>query len=290
MTPTPDMRKLIPLDKISTYDRSLQVRGGVDPDKVEQYRQIMRDNGVDGAVGYMDPIMVFFETDDGPRWIADGFHRIAAAEAEAVAKIPTILRQGNKSKALRFALGENGHHGAQFSNAEKRKAAELAVLDPEVGKLTDQKIAALIGCSPSLVSDARRGETPAAKATKRAAKKQAPTPEPEPKPEPKPEPEPTAPRAQVPNAVERPTKAKLLKEIRSWVDLNMVDEADIIGLFDSETEAYYYVGRPGTIIPLKVVGKSGRPQCEVETVIKSIAVDGIVLRFEGAGKVELTEA
>ena len=168
MTPTPatkieDQRKLVPLEKILTYDRSLQVRGEILAAKVERYMATMMDNGTDGAPGYMDPIMVFYEDDDSPRWIADGFHRIEAAQKVGAAKMPVIFRQGTRSKALRFALGENGHHGFPMTNKEKRCAAALAVLDPELGKLTDQKIAGLIGCSPSLISDARRGLTPAAK-------------------------------------------------------------------------------------------------------------------------------
>lgn len=284
----PDKKKLVQLEKIATYDRSLQVRGGLDQEKVERYRQIMRDNGEDGAAGVMDPIMVFCEGDDGPRWIADGFHRIAAAEAEGVEKIPVILRDGTRLKALRFALGENGHHGAPMSNAEKRHAAGMAVLDPDLGKKTDKEISRLVGCSPSLVSDCRRGETPEVKAEKRTRKQREPKPTPAPTLDAAPS---TAPApARTPLAAERPTKAKLLKQIREWIDLDMVDEADVVGLFDTETAAYYFIGRPGTVVPLKIVGRSGRAQTETEVVIKSVAVDGVVLRFEGEGKIVVQEA
>jgi hypothetical protein len=91
-------------------------------------------------------------------------------------------------------------------------------------------------------------------------------------------------------AADRPTKAKLLKELRSHIDLDVIDEADVVDLFASEQSAYYYLGRPGTIIPLKIVGRSGRVQVESKMVIKTIAADGIVLRYEGAGKVQVTEA
>jgi hypothetical protein len=292
-TPAKDMRKLVPLDKIATYDRSIQVRGGIDPAKVERYRAIMRDNGIDGAVGYMDPIVVFYETDDGPRWIADGFHRIESAIAEKLEKIPTILRLGSRTKALRFALGENGHHGAPMTNAEKRHAAGLAVLDLEIGNLPDAEIARLVGCSTSLVADCRRGETPASKASKRAAKQQKRPPAtsaPEPVSDPLPEPIASTPVRPPKDAVERPTKVKLLKQIQEWIDLDMLDEADIIGMFDCANAEYRYVPKPGCLTTLRVVGRNGRVQCEAEVVMKELGVDWVTLKYEREGKIVLQEA
>ena len=298
MTPTPtatDKKKYAPLELVLKYDHSLQVRGGIDPAKVERYRKIMRDNGEDGKVGTMDPITVFYETDDGPRWIADGFHRIEAAVAEKAETIPTLYRQGTKSRALRFALGENGHHGYPMTNAEKRHAAEMAVLDPDLGEMKDKDLARLIGCSQSLIADARRGETPEVKtekAKKRAAKKNsdapaAPT-------NGKQEAENSAPREvtireRTPKNVP-PTKASILKQIASWIDLDMVDEAEVVELFNTANSAYYFTARPGQVVTLRVIGKNSRAQVETEVVVKEVSLSKVTFRYEGEGKLVIQEA
>ena len=297
MTPTPatDKKKYAPLELVLTYDHSLQVRGGIDPVKIERYRKIMKDNGEDGKIGTMDPITVFYETDDGPRWIADGFHRIEAAVAEKAETIPTLYRQGTKSRALRFALGENGHHGAPMTNAEKRHAAEMAVLDADLGEMKDKDLARLIGCSQSLIADARRGETPEVKtekAKKRATKKNsaaAASPANGKQDADTPAPREATTQGRTPKNVP-PTKAAILKQIQSWVDLDQVDEAEVVELFNTANSAYYYTARPGQVVTLKIVGKSGRAQVETEVTVKEIALSKVTVRYEGDGKLAVQEA
>ena len=295
MTPTPQENpkkappKLASIEKVKTFDRSLQVRGGIDPSKVERYREILRDNGEDGKPGHMDPIIVFHETEEGPRFIADGFHRLAAYEAEGLDKIPVIFREGNRTKALRFALGENGHHGAQMTNAEKRHAASMAVLDRELAKLTDLAIAKLIGCSPSLVGDCRRGETPAAKASKRA--KKAPTSGPTPTPAGRQESESPAPREatarQRAQSDSRPTKTQVLRQIEDYLTSGVVDEEDVLKLMESPNGEWKWVSKVGGLANLTIIGKTGRKQVQCEVVVKEVTIDGFTLKYEGDGKVAI---
>ena len=68
----------------------------------------------------------------------------------------------------------------------------------------------------------------------------------------------------------------------------MVGEEEVIALFESKLGHYVFVPKDGSKITLKVVGKSGREQAKIETVIKSIAFDGITLRYEG-GKLKVEE-
>jgi ParB-like chromosome segregation protein Spo0J len=297
VTPTiaTDKKKCAPLELVLTYDHSLQVRGGIDPAKVDRYRKIMKDNGEDGKVGTMDPITVFYETDDGPRWIADGFHRIDAALAEKAETIPTVYRQGTKSRALRFALGENGHHGAPMTNAEKRHAAEMAVLDADLGEMKDKDLARLVGCSQSLIADARRGETPEVKtekSKKRADKKNvgtAASPASGKQDDESPAPREATARERTPKDV-KPTKAAILKQIQSWIDLDQVDEAEVVELFNTAEYAYYFMGRPGQTVTLKVVGKNNRAQVETEVVVKEVSLSKVTFRYEGDGKLAVQEA
>ena len=297
MTPTPQedatkktTAKLVSIDKVKEYDRSLQVRGGIDPSKVERYREILRDNGEDGKPGHMDPIVAFRETDDGPRWLADGFHRLEAYEQEGAEKIPVIFREGGRTKALRFALGENGHHGAQMTNAEKRHAANMAVLDPELAKMTDLNIAKLIGCSPSLVGDCRRGESPEVKADKRTRKR---TPPADPTPPSRQETESPAPRETTSRerrpVDNRPTKTQVLRQIADYLTSGVVDEEDLLKLMESPGGEWKWVGKAGEVAALKIVGKTGRVQVQCNVVIKEIALDGITLKYEGDGKVAVQE-
>jgi ParB-like chromosome segregation protein Spo0J len=279
--PTPKKSKtvvqMVPIKSL-TADLSLQIRGGINPKKVQQYQQIIREQEL------MDPVDAFYEepiSDKTKFLLADGFHRVMAYEGVGTEKIPCRLHVGTHADALRFTLKENGHHGAQLTNAEKRSACEKAVLDAEVSALTDKQISAMIGCSPTLVGLIRRGESKqetSKKRTSRVTSIQATE-----SPAPKSAAGENRKAGDVP-----PTKAKILKQIQSQVDLDQVSEEDVIALFESKIGHYVFVPKDGSAITLKVVGKSGRQQAQIETVIKSLAFDGIVLRYE-TGKLKVEE-
>jgi hypothetical protein len=279
--PTPKKPKtvvqMVPIKSL-TADLSLQIRGGINPKKVQQYQQIIREQE------FMDALDIFYEepiSDKTKFLIADGFNRTMAYEGVGTEKIPCRLHVGTHSDALKFALKANGHHGAQLTSAEKRSACEKAVLDAEVSALTDKQISGMIGCSPTLVGQVRRGESKqetSKKRTSRTTVKQATE---------SPAPKSAAGESRKAGDVP-PTKAKILKQIQSQVDLDQVSEDEVIALFENKLGAYKFVPKEGSKITLKVVGKSGRQQAQIETIIKSIAFDGIVLKFE-TGKVKVEE-
>jgi ParB-like chromosome segregation protein Spo0J len=268
---------MVPIKSL-TADLSLQIRGGINPKKVQAYQQIIREQEL------MDPVDAFYEepiSDKTKFLLADGFHRVMAYEGVGTEKIPCRLHVGTHADALKFTLKENGHHGAQLNNAEKRSACEKAVLDAEVSALTDKQISAMIGCSPTLVGLIRRGESKqetSKKRTSRTTVKQATE---------SPAPKSAAGESRKASDIP-PTKAKILKQIQSQVDLDQVSEEEVIALFESKLGHYAFVPKDGSKITLKIVGKSGREQAKIETVIKSIAFDGIVLRYE-TGKVKAEE-
>ncbi len=142
--------KLVPVDRIAR-DPAIQIRGGIDPDLVAQYKTIIEDQG------FMDPVALF--RDGEILLLADGFHRLEAYLHLSTAKIPARIKDGSRTDALKYALRENGHHGAPLTNAQKRYAAQVAVLDPGIAILPDKDIAVLIGCSVTLVNEVRRGVT-----------------------------------------------------------------------------------------------------------------------------------
>ena len=271
-TPKPEWRYLsIPIKDI-TQDHAMQVRGGVDPKRVEEYAAIIKEHG------RMDAMAIFTEANGTMLWLADGFHRIQSYAKAGLECAPCKVRVGSKSEALLWSLRENGHHGAPMTNAQKRHAADIAVADKTIGEMADKDIAALIGCSPSLVASARKGETPKQATAKTKAKKS------------KRETESTAPRSATarerkPTEAPKPTKAAILKQIESWVDLDQIDEAEVVGLFDSKTARYRFLPVDGGTTTLRVIGKSGREQILIPVVVKSLEFDKIILKFEGEGKV-----
>jgi len=112
------MTKKLKLSEIVT-DAGTQVRAGLNEATVADYAEAL----ADGAE--FPPVIVFH---DGDRYIAaDGFHRIHAAVRNGATQIECDVRKGNKSDALKFALGCNAHHGLRRTNADKRHAVGMAL-------------------------------------------------------------------------------------------------------------------------------------------------------------------
>ncbi|WP_295446486.1 ParB/RepB/Spo0J family partition protein [uncultured Thiodictyon sp.] len=101
------------------------------------------------------PIDVFFDA-DGKRIVADGFHRVAACRTAGIEDIPVRLQQGTRRDALLFAVGANAAHGLRRSNADKRKAVETLLQDPEWSQWSDRAIAAQVKVSDKTVASVRR--------------------------------------------------------------------------------------------------------------------------------------
>lgn len=101
------------------HDTATQSRVAIDPDTVERYGELMRDGHK------FPPIVVFY---DGVRyWVADGWHRVSAAEWASKKSILCELRKGTKEDAIVYATGANARHGKAMSNADKRKCVETVL-------------------------------------------------------------------------------------------------------------------------------------------------------------------
>ncbi len=124
----------MPVDQIS-IDPRLQIRAAISVQVAGDYAESMR-NDVS-----MPPVAVFF--DGQTHWLADGFHRIKAAAMAGIAEISADVRDGSFRDALRHALG---------ANADKRRAVEAALADPEWGALSNRKIAGLCRVSHAFVN------------------------------------------------------------------------------------------------------------------------------------------
>lgn len=129
-------------------DENLQPRTTLDQDTIDEYTVAVE-------LGADFPPVVVWNTDEG-YILSSGFHRVAAFEAAGKKKVNCEVREGTRRDATWHALGENKTHGLKRSNADKRRAVELALADKEWRKWSDRKIAEHCGVHPETVGNVRR--------------------------------------------------------------------------------------------------------------------------------------
>ena len=125
-------------------DADTQVRATMREAIVKEYARLM-----DAGQGF-PPIVVFF---DGEKYyLADGFHRLQAAEQLGKDQIEAEVREGGCRDALFFAAAANSDHGLRRSNDDKRRAVKVLLDDPEWSEMSDNRIAAHCGVTQPFVS------------------------------------------------------------------------------------------------------------------------------------------
>jgi len=93
------------------------------------------------------PIVVFREGDK--LYVADGFHRIAAAGKNDFKDIEAEIHEGTRLDALWYALGANRQHGQRLSAKDREHAVKMAIKEFPDKSLRD--VADRIGCSHEYV-------------------------------------------------------------------------------------------------------------------------------------------
>ena len=137
----------LPLGQLRT-DGGTQIRAKVDQRVVEEYAEQMASPETE-----FPPVIVF---DDGHDcWLADGFHRVAAAARAQLADIACEVRPGSRREAILYAVGANSSHGLRRTNEDKRRAVRLLLADDEWTQKSDRWIAERCGVSNSMVSYCR---------------------------------------------------------------------------------------------------------------------------------------
>jgi len=101
-----------------------QARAKLDPVAIEDYAQCMRNGDV------FPPLVVFCEAGSERIMLADGFHRIRAAEKAGLTEFDCDVREGNLQDAIHCALGANAENGVRRTNADKVKVVNMALDDP----------------------------------------------------------------------------------------------------------------------------------------------------------------
>jgi len=88
-------------------------------------------------------------------YLADGFHRIAAAILADFQEFPVEVKQGNKRNAILYSVSCNASHGLRRTNADKRKAVLKLLTDEEWGKWSNREIARQCAVSEFMVRSLR---------------------------------------------------------------------------------------------------------------------------------------
>lgn len=128
-----------------------QPRASVSSSVVDAYALDMQS----GAV--FPPIVVFY--DGTTYWLADGFHRCAAAQKVGHDEIEAEVKQGTLEDAQWFSYGVNKEHDTaalRRTNADKRAAVEAALGHQKAPKLSNVEIAAHCGVSDETVRTYRK--------------------------------------------------------------------------------------------------------------------------------------
>jgi hypothetical protein len=143
----------VPLARIK--DGGAQMRIEIRSETVNDYATDM----LNGAI--FPPVVVF---DDGTDlWLADGFHRVEAARRIERETITAEIRQGTARDAILYGAGSNAAHGLRRTQADKRRAIERLLKDPEWARWSDRKIAEVAKTDHKTVGKVRKelaGEIP----------------------------------------------------------------------------------------------------------------------------------
>lgn len=129
-------------------DGGTQIRARIDEATVAEYAEQM------AAGSVFPPLVVYHDGED--YWLADGFHRQAAAVAAGLAEIDCELRQGSRRDAVLCAVGANSAHGLRRTRDDKRRAVGVLLADAEWSQKSDRWIADACGVSNSFVSNLRQ--------------------------------------------------------------------------------------------------------------------------------------
>jgi hypothetical protein len=130
-------------------DQDLQPRAMMNAVTVAEYAEDM-ENGAQ-----FPPVVVFHDLDLDAYWLADGFHRVAAARQAGRTVVEADIRDGSKRDAVLYSVQANSTHGLRRSDADKRKAVLTLLEDSEWRDWSDREIARRTATSHTFVAKLR---------------------------------------------------------------------------------------------------------------------------------------
>jgi hypothetical protein len=135
-------------------DGGTQARTGLNEDVVQEYAEAMRDQRWDWAT--IKRPLVYSDGASGDYWLADGFHRIEAAQRAGLTDYRVEVLKGDKRAAQLHAARANADHGLRRSRQDVQRAIELLLRDEEWAKWSDREIARHVHCTHPTVGAVRR--------------------------------------------------------------------------------------------------------------------------------------
>jgi hypothetical protein len=135
--------------KLSLIDLTSPTQSRVNTceETVQEYTGVLEDGGE------FPPVDLFFNGEAA--FIGDGWQRVYAHKRVGREEIQATMRQGGLREAVLFAASANSTHGLKRSNADKRKALQILLDDPEWSTWSETAIAAHCGVSRKLLSSMR---------------------------------------------------------------------------------------------------------------------------------------
>jgi len=146
----PRIRDLAPSAIIA--DERIQPRERLNTAVVEEYQAIYAEAAP--AAAPFPPLEVF--AIDGTYYVADGFHRLAAALAAGMPQVRCQIYQGTARDALVHAAAANARHGLRYTAGDKERILTRVLADAELAVLPDRVIARRFGMSHTYVSQVRK--------------------------------------------------------------------------------------------------------------------------------------
>lgn len=137
---------MIDIDLIR-IDGGTQARAELNQETVAEYAEAFK------AGAEFPPVVLFF--DGSSHWLVDGYHRYFAAKAAGLKTIYEKVTPGTQRDAILFSLSANATHGLRRTNADKRKAVQTLLDDPEWSSWSDREIARQCGVTHPFVSSLR---------------------------------------------------------------------------------------------------------------------------------------
>ena len=135
----------VPIGKLS--GDGTQSRESMNPQTVQDYAEWLSDGNE------LPPITVFH--DGSNYWIADGFHRVAAALRVGRQHVLAVVIDGDRRQAKLHSAGSNAAHGLPRTPGDKRKSVWLVLNDEDGKTWSDERIAAHCHVRLSLVRSLR---------------------------------------------------------------------------------------------------------------------------------------
>lgn len=133
----------IPINSIR-LDGGTQPRAAIDFPTVFDYQDAMAD-GAD-----FPPVVVFY--DGTEYWLADGFHRVKAADQAGRDDIACEIHQGTQEDAQWYSFAANKTNGLRRTNDDKHRAVQAALKHPKGAGQSDSQIAKHVGVDHKTVA------------------------------------------------------------------------------------------------------------------------------------------